>query len=444
MVGKPSYDRLLEDYDRLLEENKDLKEENKFLKKLILELQEKIEEKFNPSFVKPNKKKRSRKMGRKSGFKGTSRKIPKEIDEEIVLDLDKCPDCNSQLSEKAVEVKERYVEDIQPPKRHVKKYLIKRKWCIKCEKIVYKQPDDVLPNCRFGIFFMIFITYLKYGLRLPYNKISEFLGKFYGIKVSEAGLSNSIQIMSGYFGLRYEELKKELRKQKKVNIDETGLRVNGKNHWLWDFIAENVALFKISDSRGSKVPKRVLGKNFNGIIGSDFWSAYSPLNWKKQKCLVHLLRDIKKLKEKKKVTEEEKIFCRKLKRIIKYAVNLRKKNIPVEVGRWRKELLIKRVEKLSLKIYQSGDCRRLSERIFRHKEELFTFLDNPEIDWNNNAAERGLRPSVVIRKISGGNRSKKGTRAHEVHMTIMETCKLRRIDYTDYSMNYLQSQLTKA
>jgi len=430
-------------YDQLLEENKELRGENKLLKQLVFELQEKIEGKIKPSFVKPNKNRGNRKLGRKPGFEGTSRKIPMKVDEEVVLDLDTCPDCNNQLSEKVVEVRERYVEDIKPPKLHVKKYLMKRKWCNKCEKIVYRQPDDALPNCRFGIYLMTFITFLKYGLRLPYNKISEFLGKFYGVKVTETGLYNSILIMERYFGPKYEELKGEVRKQPKVNIDETGLRVNGDNHWLWNFITDTVSLFKIDKSRGSKVPENVLGKDYDGIVGSDFWPAYSRLNCKKQKCLVHLLRDIKKLKEKKKVTDEEKIFCRSLKTIITYAVNLRKRDIPIEVTRWKKQLLEERIEKLSLKNYRSKDCKRLSKRLFRHKYELFTFLEYLNVDWNNNISERALRPSVVIRKISGGNRSYKGTRTHEVHMTIMETCKLRGTDYFDYSVGYLQDQLTK-
>jgi len=443
MVEKPSYNQLLQENKELKQKIIELLEENKLLKQLVFELQEMVEGKTKPSFAKPNKNGRSRKLGRKPGFKGTSRKIPKKVDEEIVIDLDRCPDCDNQLSEKVVEVKERYVEDIKPPKLHVKKYLIKRKWCNKCEKIVYKQPDDVLPNCRFGVYLMVFITFLKYGLRLPYNKISEFLEKFYGITVTETGLYNSILIMEKYFGPKYEDLKDELRKQPKVNIDETGSRVNGDNHWLWNFITDRVSLFKIDKSRGSKVPENILGKDYDGIVGSDFWPAYSKLNCKKQKCLVHLLRDIKKLKENKKLTDEEKIFCRRLKTIITYAVNLRKRDIPIEVTRWKKELLEKRVEELSLKNYQSKDCRRLSERLFRHKNELFTFLEHFNIDWNNNIAERALRPSVIIRKISGGNRSYKGTRAHEVHMTMMETCKLRGIDYFDYSVEYLQEQLTK-
>ena len=104
-------------------------------------------------------------------------------------------------------------------------------------------------------------------------------------------------------------------------------------------MSDTVSLFKIDKSRGSKVPKSVLGEDYDGIVGSDFWSAYSKLNCRKQKCLVHLLRDIKKLKEKKNVTEEEKTFCRRLKIIITYAVNLRKRDIPIEVTRWKKQLL---------------------------------------------------------------------------------------------------------
>ena len=68
---------------------------------------------------------------------------------------------------------------------------------------------------------------------------------------------------------------------------------------------------------------------------------------------------------------------------------------------------------------------------------LFTFLQEDDIDWNNNAAERALRPSVVIRKITNGNQSDKGAHAHAVLMSIRETCALRKENFFDYAMNYL-------
>ncbi|MEM3191125.1 MAG: transposase [Candidatus Parvarchaeota archaeon] len=59
------------------------------------------------------------------------------------------------------------------------------------------------------------------------------------------------------------------------------------------------------------------------------------------------------------------------------------------------------------------------------------------VDWNNNAAERALRSSVVIRKMTYGNQSDEGARAHAVLMSIKETCNLRKENFYDHAIQYL-------
>ena len=74
---------------------------------------------------------------------------------------------------------------------------------------------------------------------------------------------------------------------------------------------------------------------------------------------------------------------------------------------------------------------------------LFTFLEEDGVDWNNNAAERALRSSVVIRKISYGSQSDEGAHAHAVLMSVKETCNLREENFFDYAMGYLSRPASK-
>ena len=76
----------------------------------------------------------------------------------------------------------------------------------------------------------------------------------------------------------------------------------------------------------------------------------------------------------------------------------------------------------SLVIGKEKNCARLVKRLRRERRMLFTFLEEDGVDWNNNAAERALRPSVVIRKMTYGNQSEEGAHAHAVLMSIKETC----------------------
>ena len=74
------------------------------------------------------------------------------------------------------------------------------------------------------------------------------------------------------------------------------------------------------------------------------------------------------------------------------------------------------------------DASRLAARLRRHQDELFTFLDRPEADWNNNLAERMIRPAVILRRGSQCNRSDRGAATQAVLMTIHRTLTLRGLD----------------
>ncbi len=76
----------------------------------------------------------------------------------------------------------------------------------------------------------------------------------------------------------------------------------------------------------------------------------------------------------------------------------------------------------------SGMRKRFVKRLERHKEELLTFLYHPGVDWHNNRAERMIRPNVLLRKITFGNRSKSGITNHNVLMSIIQTAGLQSLD----------------
>ena len=72
--------------------------------------------------------------------------------------------------------------------------------------------------------------------------------------------------------------------------------------------------------------------------------------------------------------------------------------------------------------------KRFAKRLKRHKGELLTFLYEKGIDYHNNHAEQQIRPDVIFRKITFGNRSLAGAQNHSVLMTILQTAKLNNMD----------------
>jgi transposase len=171
-------------------------------------------------------------------------------------------------------------------------------------------------------------------------------------------------------------------------------------------------LYHIDKSRGSKVITGLLGKAFGGTLVSDFHSAYSPMDCKKQKCLAHLLRELAESAERSPAFAEGKFF-RSCKRLIKQMLLLKQKwdTLGEQEYQSRVTRLEQRLEALAAGVYDEANAIRLAKRLRRYGKELTAFLHEKYLDGTNNAAEQAIRPLVVFRKITGGSRSKNGARA---------------------------------
>ena len=84
-----------------------------------------------------------------------------------------------------------------------------------------------------------------------------------------------------------------------------------------------------------------------------------------------------------------------------------------------KDITAQKITDILLYPSENKDIQRIKKRIIKHNNELLTFLDYPEVEPTNNRAERGLRPSVIMRKIMFGNRA--GARNHSIIMSIVQT-----------------------
>ena len=100
-------------------------------------------------------------------------------------------------------------------------------------------------------------------------------------------------------------------------------------------------------------------------------------------------------------------------RLLRDALRLKQRmsDLPQDVFDKRLKYIHQRLAKLAGATYETHDCQRLAKRLSKHAHQLFTFLEQMDVEPDNNRAERAIRPAVVTRKISGGNRSPKGTEA---------------------------------
>ena len=167
-----------------------------------------------------------------------------------------------------------------------------------------------------------------------------------------------------------------------------------------------------------------MGEDYDGTVISDFYSAYSPLPFTKQKCHTHLTRELHDVGEKNN-SDEFGWFKKSLKRLLGDSVRLKKRREKYSepVFQHRPALLKKRSLELNDVEYEDYDSSRLAERVAKHADELFTFVEHEDMDRDNNQAERNIRPNVVMRKKGCINRSQKGAKTHTTLMSLIVTCK---------------------
>jgi hypothetical protein len=179
---------------------------------------------------------------------------------------------------------------------------------------------------------------------------------------------------------------------------------------------------------------------FKGVLITDFWSAYESVCAEdRQYCLVHLLRELEKVDQRNASTEWLS-FARRLRRLLGAGIRLRRREDFVP-GRHAATVdrLNRRLAALAAEEPADADARRLTHRLRKHAEHIFTFLDYGDVPFENNFAERQIRPAVIIRKNSLGNRSDRGAATQSILMSVYRTLRLRGLNPTDTVTQALRS-----
>ncbi len=150
----------------------------------------------------------------------------------------------------------------------------------------------------------------------------------------------------------------------------------------------------------------------------------------RQGCLVHLPRDLEAVERYGRGGEQWPEFAKKLRRLLGDAIRLwrRKPELSADAFASRRQRLEERLDERIAANWEDKQAKRLVKRLRRHRHDLFTFLDQPGVPFENNLAERAIRPAVIIRKNSYANRSRRGADAQAVLMSIHRTLKQRGHD----------------
>lgn len=446
------------DFRALFDEIKHLREENTKLQAELTELRQKQErteaalleaqrasKRQAAPFRREKPKKEKKRPGRPEGHEPAWRPQPDEVDETVVVDPPTgCEHCGGPLTD--LRVQEHFVEELPEVRAYLRRFLTQSGFCKCCKVRTHRRhPDQIsvatgAAGTSIGPNAAAFAVRLRVQLGAPLEKVAGVLRDQFGLKVTPGGLFGIFSNAAECLDATYAAIATAIRSGKKAYVDETGWWVRSLTSWAWVFANDEFTMFVITNSRSHKVALRVLGPNFGGCLISDCLAIYNVLPYRlKSKCFAHFLRTLKDIERLQ--TRGSVNFPRRAIALLKEAMQLavdRPTLVPAEFVRLRANLEHRIAELLAGKINDSKNLK-IANRLRKHQANLLTFLYEEGIDATNNLAERQLRPLVLARKISAGNKTERGAKVTQVLTSVYATCKQQGIDFTAVVLEALKS-----
>jgi len=384
-----------------------------------------------------------RKIGAQPGHPRHERPAFPEADIKTFHDyrLECCPECGNAevtfLDQPPRVQQQMEIEKVVVFKEEHRSYPV---WCERCRKVHYHPfPDAVVKEGLFKERLTALVTYMKAVDHASFSTIRKFVRDVMGENVSRGYLRKVVAKASAALNAPYAELLDRLPLEQALNVDETGHKDNGGKFWTWVFRAELYVLFRIDKSRGSQVLLDVLGEEFDGVLGCDYFSAYhkymSDFNITVQFCIAHLIRDIKVLTGLP--DAETRAYGRRLLAAVKAMFQVIHQRDQVEPAAFQRALEQARDRILEVALSDvpsrlDGNGKELRREAFnmakRFRENgkaYFVFITTPGIGPTNNLAEQAVRFVVIDRRITQGTRGLKGRETCERLWTVVGTCAMQ-------------------
>jgi hypothetical protein len=417
---------------------RELEEENRGLREQLDEAQRAAARQAAPFRRRQSKKipdGQKKRPGRPKGHEGACRVVPEQVDETAEVPLPGCPSCGGPVT--AVTPVEQLIEEIPVMRPRVTRLVTYQGSCATCGEVCSSHPLQTStatgaakvqlgPRARA----LAIALHQQFGLTL--RTACRVLKQLTGLTLSPGGLALAIQRTAQRVQSSFERLIGEVRAAAAVFVDETSWYVGAPGPWLWTFTTADATVYHVDRSRGRQVVLEMLGPSFDGILVSDCLASYEDLPYRTHKCIAHHQKAIAEARARPDTTDPSHLDQWKLLFTMVGVLWRHRQRLGEEefarqkshLGRWLDRLLTEpRVQK--------GDIA-IQKRIGKRRSVVLGCLDDPAAEPTNNRAERSLRPAVIARKLSCGNRTERGRDAWQTLTSLAATCDQRSHDFASW------------
>ena len=390
-------------------------------------------------FSKGKAKSSGRRPGRRTGESyGTKahRAVPTQVDREVEVAVPStCPDCGGAVREE--QPADQYQEELPAARAVVTHFRVHVGHCVQCGRRVQgrhpEQTSDALGAAasQLGPRAVALATHLNKTVAMA--KTAATLRQMSGITLTPGGVSQALDRVGRRAGPTYDALVEAVRHSPVVAPDETGWKVGGDLHWLWDFVGDQVTVYSIQPGRGFKEAAAVLGKDFAGVLERDGWAPYRQFTQAThQTCNAHLIRRCREMLQT--AQGRARHIPLTVKQLLQDGMALRDQRDAGQLGPTAVQAeVIALEERLDTVLAELDHThqqanRRLLKHLAHERQAVFTYLHREGVQATNWRAEQGIRPAVVNRKVWGGNRTPAGAHTQEVLASVLRTCQQQARD----------------
>ena len=372
--------------------------------------------------------------GRKHGHPGAFRHPPDHIDQSIEAQLCTCPQCGATdfIDQSRIE---QLIEDIPPVRPEVTRLTTYEATCARCgQNVRSSHPLQMslatgAAGVQLGPRALALAADLNKAKGVSMRKTCMILRDCFSLQLSAGGLSQALDRLATKVQCQYRAIAQALRQAPVVHSAETSWWVGGPGWWLCVFVNADNTLYLVAQSRGRCVLTQLLGSDFGGVLVSDCLAIYDDATTLQQKCYAHHLKAIREAKALH--PHQGEGFLTELSAMLRAAVALQGHKAhcdPQSFQDLRQALERKAVQLLDSPRSEPSE-EAVRNRLQKQRDHLFTFLDHDGVEPTNNLAERQLRPAVIARKISCGNKTPKGARTWQILASLAATCAQRATSF---------------
>jgi predicted RecB family nuclease len=346
---------------------------------------------------------------------------------------DKCPACGCKkmvFEKKSIrwQIDLKYYKTGIGVKKWQPRYCVSKHRCQKCSHIIVSPKIPLGGRAKYGHGLMCWCVYHNIIGKQSMLSVFRGLNDIFNLNILSANTYRFKSTLASYYSELSKEILATILSANVVHIDETPVKLRKTVGYVWIISSASEVCYIFRDSREGGFLQDLLG-TYQGILVSDFFTAYDSIKCRQQKCLVHLMRDINDDLRRNPYDQELRSVAEPFAKLLKQIV------LTIDQYGLRRRHLhkyVKSAENLCSAIaerqFTSLSAIRFQSRFEKYGDRLFTFLNHDGVPWNNNNAEHAVHYFAKLRRIADGTFTRPSLEELLVLLTVLQTCEYRKVN----------------